>query len=130
MTTADESGALAAVDTIIDNFGHNRRDAYFAGFAEDATFIFHTSPKRLDSRAEYEALWAGWERDNAFAVVSCTSTDRRIQLFGETAIFTHTVETTASVDGDLGTQLERETIVMQRRDESWLCVHEHLSGLD
>jgi ketosteroid isomerase-like protein len=128
MTT--EHDALAAVDAIIDNFGHNRVEAYFAGFAEDATFVFHTSPKRLESRTEYEAVWAEWQRDNAFEVVSCASTDRRIQLFGDLAVFTHSVETVASIDGAAETQLERETIVMQNRDGAWLCVHEHLSGRD
>ena len=57
----------------------------------------------------------------------CRSTNRRIQLFGDVAVFTHDVDTTAWADGALADSHERETIVMQRRDGAWLGVHEHLS---
>jgi ketosteroid isomerase-like protein len=130
MTSEDEAAALAAIDAIIDDFGNNRPVEYFAGFAPDATFLFHTSPARLESRAEYEALWAQWVAEDDFAVVSCVSTNRRIQIFGDTAIFTHNVETVLSLGGALETAQERESIIMQRRHGHWVCVHEHLSGID
>ncbi len=132
--TASENNTaepLAAVDTIIENFGHHRRDAYFAGFAADATFLFHTMPNRLDSRAAYEQVWDSWESDNGFQVHSATSTNRRIQVFGDgaghTAIFSHDVLTELTLDGMRETVAECETIVLERRDGVWLCVHEHLS---
>jgi len=119
--------ALAAVDRIIADFGANRVDAYFAGFAPDATFLFHAEPARLESRAEYERLWASWVEASGFEVRSCRSTNRRIQLLGDVAVFSHDVATTISADGELADSHERETIVMQRRDGAWVCVHEHLS---
>lgn len=130
MSQDNERAALAAIDAIIDDFGHHRRDEYFAGFAPDATFVFHNSPTRLESRADYEKLWAEWERESGFSVQSCTSTGRRIQLFGTIAVFSHDVETVLKVDGVLEIQQERESIIMEERDGVWLCIHEHLSGQD
>ncbi|TAM66151.1 MAG: DUF4440 domain-containing protein [Microbacteriaceae bacterium] len=128
MSTEDE--VLLAVDAIIDDFGNHRRAAYFSRFAADATFVFHTSPARLESRAEYEELWCGWERDDEFHVISCQSTNRRVQLLDDIAVFTHDVDTTVSLGGQVEHSRERETILMERRGDEWLCVHEHLSGRD
>ena len=124
---AQEQAALAAVDAIIADFGANRVADYFSGFAPEATFLFHAEPARLESRAEYEALWARWVAESGFAVLSCDSSERRIQLFGDTAIFSHTVDTTLSVRGEQVTAHERETIVMRLVDDRWVCIHEHLS---
>ncbi len=101
--------------------------AYFARFAPDATFIFHSSPRRLNSRAEYEAEWNRWEREDQFKVLSCTSSDQRVQLLGNTAIFTHSVRTDLSTKQGRSMLLERETIVFNRTGGHWLGVHEHLS---
>lgn len=128
---ADEVGAgepLAAADRIIADFGANRVDAYFAGFAPDATFLFHTEPTRLESRDEYRRRWDEWVAESGFEVRSCLSTNRRIQVLGDVAVFTHDVQTTVLMDGELLESQERETIVLQRRAEGvWTCVHEHLS---
>ncbi len=124
----DETEALAAVDAIIGSFGAHRRDDYFAGFAPEATFLFYTSDVRLESRAEYEALWASWETENAFHVLSCRSTNRRIQVFGDVAVFSHDVSTTLSMEGAEETVFERESIILERRADAWLGIHEHLSA--
>lgn len=120
---------LAAADAIIADFGHHRTVAYFSGFAPDATFVFHTAASRLESRAEYERLWATWERDDGFRVHGCSSSDRRVQLFGETAVFTHSVRSSVELAGSVSDVTERETIVFARRDGQWLAVHEHLSAV-
>jgi ketosteroid isomerase-like protein len=126
-----EREVLLAVDAIIDNFAHHRRDAYFAGFAADATFVFHISAARLESREEYEREWARWEREDGFRVLSCDSTARRLQrICDDVAIFTHDVRTRVATDDGPVDQQERETIVMQRGAGGWLCIHEHLSGRD
>lgn len=122
-----ERDALAAVDDLISHFAAHRRDDYFAAFAADATFLFHSAASRLESRAEYEALWRSWEQNDDFHVESCSSTERRIQLFGETAVFSHDVETAQSVGGVRITITERESIILQLIDGRWLAIHEHLS---
>ena len=122
-----ESAALSAVDLIIDDFGHHRREAYFDGFAADATFIFHSFDLRLESRQEYETLWKSWE-EAGFRVRRCDSTNRRIQLFGEVAVFSHDVETESQIAGVTDVTRERETIVLELRAGRWLGVHEHLSS--
>lgn len=120
--------AQAAVDEIIDNFGQHRREAYFGGFAPDATFLFYTHPNRLESRAAYEQLWRSWEQNNGFHVHTCTSSNQRLQVFGQTAVFSHDVDTVVTLDGVTDTVAERESIVLERRHGTWLCVHEHLSA--
>ena len=121
------AAVLAAADAIVDDFANHRTEAYFAGFAEDATFVFHTTDRRLESRAEYEALWAQWEREDGFRVHACRSSDRRVQLLGDTAIFTHSVDSRIELGGSIDDVTERETIVFALRDGRWVAVHEHLS---
>lgn len=130
MTDDAERAALTVIDEIIDDYAHHRREAYFSRFAEDATFVFHTSPSRLESRAEYEALWRSWEDDHAFRVIACRSSQRRIQMIGAVGVFSHTVDTTMTMDGVQEQFTERETIVVARTDGRWRGIHEHLSGID
>lgn len=119
---------LAAAAAIVGDFGHHRTAEYFAGFAPDATFMFYTHTARLDSRAAYEALWASWEVDDGFRVHGCRSSDQHVQLMGDTAaVFTHYVESDVEFGGEVSTVRERETIVFEYRNGSWLAVHEHLS---
>jgi hypothetical protein len=118
---------IAAADAIIDAFGRHDTAAYFDGFAADASFIFYTTADRLDSRAAYEALWASWESDAGFRVHGCRSANRHVQVYGDTGIFLHDVETRLEMDGITTTVFERETIVFERSGDRWLGVHEHLS---
>lgn len=119
---------MDAAAKIVANFGAHDTTAYFLGFAEDASFIFYTHSERLNSRAEYEALWAKWEKENGFHVHSCVSRDQLVQLIGDqVAIFTHLVESKIELDGQLSLVSERETIVFAKVSGSWLAIHEHLS---
>jgi ketosteroid isomerase-like protein len=121
---------LQAAQALVQAFARHDTDAYFAAFAPDASFVFHTLPRRLDSRAAYRAEWQSWERDAGFKVIGCTSSDQQVQWVGEAALFTHTVDTVVAVDGVEQALRERETIVFQRDvDQRWLAVHEHLSPL-
>ena len=128
MPNSDELSAAvmqAALD-VVAAFGAHDTERYFAGFAPEATFLFHAEPEILPSRAAYEAAWAAWERDG-FRVLSCASLNPRVDvLTDDVAVFTHSVRTRlAGVDDE---QRERETIVF-RRDANgrWLGIHEHLS---
>lgn len=126
MGAADQ--VLAAAAKIVDDFGNHRTAAYFSGFSEDATFMFHTHSERLESRSAYEALWAKWETEDGFKVHGCRSSNQLVQLLGEdAAVFTHLVSSDIEFAGEVSTVEERETIVFARVGGSWLAVHEHLS---
>lgn len=124
-----EAEVLAAAAALVEAFGTTRTDEYFAAFSTDATFVFHTEDGRLESRAEYEALWNSWLADG-WSVTACRSSDIRVQVLGgDAAVFSHTVHTTAGTAAARETTRERETIVFARRDGRLLAVHEHLSAL-
>ncbi|MEV5956108.1 nuclear transport factor 2 family protein [Streptomyces sp. NPDC051987] len=124
----DHDTALAAADALIAAFAEGRTDDYFDAFAADATFVFHTTDRRLDSAQEYRALWQKWSDEDGFRVLSCDSADRRLQLLGDTAVFTHAVTTRIATTAGEEVLRERETIVLHRTaDGAWQAVHEHLS---
>ncbi|WP_197380377.1 YybH family protein [Mycolicibacterium mengxianglii] len=117
---------MTATDALVAAFGATDTAAYFACFSPDATFVFHPEPARLENRAAYEALWASWV-DSGWRVISCTSSDRLIQLLGDTAVLTHTVDTVTSAAGHETATRERESIVYKLDDNRVIAVHEHLS---
>jgi ketosteroid isomerase-like protein len=129
-TTAE---VLAAAAALVDAFARHDTEAYFDCFAEEATFTFYTAPVPLRSRAAYEQLWATWEREDGFRVLSCTSSDPFVQVIGgagDAAVFTHRVSTEVRTHTGTETVAERETIVFTRiSDGRWVGVHEHLSPL-
>ncbi len=116
-----------AAERLIAAFAAHDTAGYFACFAEDATFLFHTTPGLLRSRSDYQQLWYGWERDG-FRVLSCASSEQHVQTYDKLAVFTHRVRTTVFLEGAEQTLDERETIVFRRDGDTWLAVHEHLSG--
>jgi ketosteroid isomerase-like protein len=119
---------LAAADAIVAAFAATDTAAYFDSFAADASFIFHPEPARLNSRAEYEQLWASWLR-NGWRVNSCTSQERLVQSFPGGAVFSHTVATSiSSNDGD-DSYRERESIIFKADADRLIAIHEHLSPL-
>lgn len=126
MSVNDE--VLAAAASLVEAFGRHDTEGYFTAFAPDATFVFHTHPEPLRSRAAYEQLWRSWEADG-FRVLSCASSDQHVhQLAENVAEFTHRVHTTVQTGEDEESLDERETIVFRREDDGrWLAVHEHLS---
>ena len=126
---ADADAAVqAAADALVAAFAQNRVGDYFAAFAPEATFLFHTTPGRLGSAAEYRELWRRWVDRDGFQVLGCTSSDPLVQVLGHTAVFTHQVETQISTRTGTQALRESETIVFSRQDDGrWLAVHEHLS---
>lgn len=125
MTTEREVRAVAS--SLVAAFGRADTAAYFGHFAEDATFLFHTTPRRLGSRAEYEAEWRKWEREEGFRVLSCHSAEQEVQDLGDVAVLTHRVCTRIRTSKGEEELLERETIVFRRFADGWRAVHEHLS---
>lgn len=125
----DETVVLAAAGAIVDAFARTDTQAYFAGFAEDATFIFHSEARRLNNRAEYEQEWASWI-DEGWAVVECASSDKLVQAFPGGAVFSHTVDTTVNTKEGKVSYRERESIVFRHLgDRKLIAIHEHLSTI-
>ena len=119
---------LAAAAKIVADFGAHRTSDYFAGFANDASFMFYTHSERLDSRAAYEALWAKWETEDGFKVHACRSSNQLVQVLGDdAAVFSHLVSSDIEFGGEVSTIAERETIVFAKQGGRWVAVHEHLS---
>jgi ketosteroid isomerase-like protein len=117
----------SAAERIVAAYSAMDEDAYFASFDPQATFIFHGSPERLTSRGDYEAQWRIWVSEG-WKVISCHSSDPFIQIYGTTAVFSHSVATTTEEQGQRATSEERETIVFTRAGtDGIMAVHEHLS---
>jgi len=127
MTTLTPARVLTAADDLIGAFAATDTAAYFAWFTADATFLFHTEPQLLADRAAYEQLWASWLADG-WRVVSCQSTDQTVQIYGDTAVYTHTIDTVTSVGEEHTATRERETIVFVVDGDRIIAVHEHLSA--
>ena len=128
MSAIEEVRQAAA--TLVTNFGAGRVPQYFGCFSADADFIFYTHNEHLTSRVAYEELWKSWEAEINFKVLSCTSSDQHIRLLSPTAaVFTHNVSTTVSTTDGTDVVLERETIVFELINGSWIAVHEHLSPI-
>jgi len=118
---------LAAAATLVEAFGAHDVARYFAAFRPDATFVFHTHPEPLRSRADYERLWDTWERDG-FRVLGCESSERHVSVLGDVAVFTHRVRTRVRFGDEQEDLDERETIVFALEEDGWRAVHEHLSA--
>lgn len=130
-TEGDRREVAETVERLVAAFGQDRVDDYFACFHPDCSFVFHTTGHRLESAAEYHDLWDHWKREDGLEVRSCRTYDARIQLWGDAAVVTHSVETRVYVQGAEQTTHERETIVLVHQpDGRWLGVHEHLSPLE
>jgi ketosteroid isomerase-like protein len=128
MATLTSDQVLAATDELLAAFAATDTAAYFACFTPDATFVFHPESTRLNNRAAYEGVWASW-LDAGWRVVSCTSSDRLVQTFGDVAVLSHTCVTVTLTEGKESTVHERETIVFVLDGERVLAVHEHLSPI-
>src|SRR5688500_7018350 len=114
--TGTASQVLEAADRLVTAFGEGRMDDYFACFHPEATFIFYTTDRRLESTAEWRLLWHQLVRGDGFRVLQCFSSERRVQDLGDSAVFTHDVETRVSPRSGKESVHERETIVFYRQE--------------
>lgn len=125
---SDEKGVIEAAAKIVAAFGSNDKETYFPFFSADATFIFHSSGSRLNSRAEYESEWRAWEL-TGFTVHSCISSDPKVTFHSHdtVAVYSHTVRTDLTVGSERFQSGERESIIFELKNGAWIAVHEHLS---
>lgn len=122
-----ETEVKEAAARIVAAFAATDTAGYFSGFAPECSFVFHSEPTRLDSRAAYEALWQGWLA-GGWRVLSCSSTNQGVTAFPGGAVFSHNVQTTVWTGTAEDSYLERETIVFRvDGNAGLLAVHEHLS---
>ena len=124
-----EQEVLDAAARVVAAFGAHRTEEYFACFAPQASFLFHTHPTLLADRQAYRDVWAGWEGDG-FRVLGCRSRQGSVLMLDDDhAVFTHRVRTSvATADSAASVEAERETMVFARTAAGdWLVVHEHLS---
>ncbi|TJY69545.1 DUF4440 domain-containing protein [Arthrobacter sp. CAU 1506] len=118
-----------AAANIVSAFAATDTDRYFAGFAPEASFVFHTEQDRLEGRAAYESLWAEWLNDG-WRVVDCQSSNQHVTVFPGGAVFVHDVATTVALPDGEDSYRERETIVFRHdADGRLVAVHEHLSPM-
>ncbi len=122
-----EEEVRRAGEVLVTAFGSGDLDTYFGCFADDATFLFHTTDRLLTSTEEYRREWARWADEDGFRVLGCSTGDTVVQVLGDTAVLTHRVRTTVSTHAGTEELRERETIVFALRDGRWVGVHEHLS---
>ena len=126
MSTTEQQ-VLDTAASLVSAFGSGDLPAYFGSFADDATFIFHTTARVLESAGRYRQEWTEWQRDDGFRVLACKSSEQRVQDLGDVAVFTHRVRTRVATNAGEEELRERETIVFQRAGGRWVAVHEHLS---
>jgi hypothetical protein len=124
-----EQEVLDAAERLIKAFEANDRAGYFAAFAPEASFIFHSTHRVLASRAAYEAEYDSWVHEDGFAVLECSSFNRVANVYGNVAVFTHQTFSRVLMRGEEISLDERETIVFHKIGAQWLAVHEHLSLL-
>lgn len=116
-----------AAARIVTAFAANDEAAYFATFAPDCSFVFHTDAEIHRTRDEWHAGWrelvaGGWR------VESCRTLESFVTLVGDGGVFCHVLETVAGTPDAMETYRERETIVFARDEAGELiAVHEHLS---
>lgn len=123
-----EREVLDAANALVAAFSRSDLPAYFDCFADDATFVFHTTDRILESVEDYRREWARWQAEDGFRVASCVSSEQRVQDLGQVAVFTHRVRTSVVTHAGEAELRERETIVFRRSDDGrWRAVHEHLS---
>ena len=102
-------------------FSEGRIDDYFACFADEASFVFHTTAERLESRAEYLEMWRRWVLEDDLVIISCVSSRQMVQVVGkDAAVFVHDVETLLRTHSGTSTEHERETIIFScQQDGRW-----------
>src|SRR5918999_2181463 len=79
---------LEAADRLVAAFGEGRVDDYFVCFHHEATFIFYTTDRRLESTMEWRLLLDRLAREDNFRVLECLSRERRGQTPGVGGVFT------------------------------------------
>ena len=99
--------------------------AYAEGFADNATYFDTVLPDRFDDGAVKKHLmtFAGKIPDLDYKFI-----DPRVDLYGDVAIFTFSLEAYLKTDGKLAARW-KSTAVLARSNGGWEKVHAHWTGV-
>src|SRR5207247_5705912 len=109
-------------------FREGRWEDKFACFADEATVV--DGANWFSSLEEYRAAWNEWAASQGTLPVPLSVETRvmKLQMLGDSAVLTHSIESRERADAGEQTVHEVETIVFGKRtDGRWLIVHQHLS---
>jgi ketosteroid isomerase-like protein len=123
-----EGEVREAYERLVAAFREGRWDDKFACFAEEATVI--DGGRWFGSLHEYRAEWNRWaaEHDALPVPVSVATRVMKLQMLGQAAVLTHSIDSRERTATGDETVHEVETIVFGRQsDGRWLVVHQHLS---
>ncbi|WP_284983587.1 nuclear transport factor 2 family protein [Arthrobacter sp. efr-133-TYG-118] len=67
---------MSAAERIVAAYSAMDEDAYFGSFDPQATFLFHATPERLNSRDDYEEQWRTWVSEG-WKVIGCQAAQLR-----------------------------------------------------
>jgi ketosteroid isomerase-like protein len=125
---AVESEVREAYEQLVAAFREGRWDDKFASFAEEATVV--DGGRWFGSLSEYRAAWNRWaaEQDALPVPLSVDTRIMKLQVLGQAAVLTHSIDSRERTDTGEETAREVETIVFgKQHDGRWLIVHQHLS---
>lgn len=123
-----ESEIRQAYERLVAAFREGRWDDKFASFAEEATVV--DGGAWFGSLSEYRAAWNRWaEQQDVLPVpLSVDTRIMKLQMLGQAAVLTHSIDSRERTDAGEETAHEVETIVFGwQPDGRWLIVHQHLS---
>jgi ketosteroid isomerase-like protein len=123
-----ESDVRDTYERLVAAFREGRWDDKFALFAEDATVV--DGGRWLGSLDAYRAEWNRWaaEQDVLPVPLSVETRIMKLQMLGQAAVLTHSIDSRERTDTSEETVHEVETIVFGKQpDGRWLIVHQHLS---
>ena len=123
-----ESEVREAYERLVAAFREGRWDDKFACFAEEATVV--DGGRWFGSLDEYRAEWnrCAAEQDALRGPVSVDTRMMKLQMLGQAAVLTHSINSRERTDAGEETVHEVEAIVFGKQpDGRWLIVHQHLS---
>jgi len=122
-----DAEVLATVEGLEARLDAGDLDAYFAGFAPDATFVFHDEERRLESPGEYRALLEERIAGSGLRFLDRRRSEVRVQRWEDGAVVSFLDEATYEWEGDRETTRGRASWVLRREGGRWVVVHVHIS---
>jgi hypothetical protein len=86
-----ESQVREVYERLVAAFGEGRLADHFACFADEATLILH-GQRWIGSLDGYRSKWDRWAKQDGFAVLSADTHVMSIQMLGDAAVLTHSIQ--------------------------------------